>query len=172
MKVYVDFDGVILDTDKVVISDFKKSGQSDRREFVKNYDWSILMDDNLIINDSINNIKNSKLDISLLSRIGSINEGFCKVNYLRNHDILIDIFVVPTGIDKSMMVNARGNVLIDDKLYNLDKWSEAGGISIFFNQNGSNVDFYGDKNVSYPVVSDLRILLDDNLDLFLKKKTI
>lgn len=161
MKVYIDFDGVILDTDKVVIADFKASGEPDRREYVKNYDWSILMDDKLIIKDSLNNIKNSKLDISLLSRISSINEGFNKVNYLRGHNVLMDIHIVPTGIDKASVVKASGNILIDDKLYNLHKWTEAGGISIFFNQHGENTDFYGEENTKYPMISDLTILLDE-----------
>ncbi|MBP3920168.1 MAG: hypothetical protein J6D28_01235 [Bacilli bacterium] len=163
MKVYVDFDGVILDTDRVVLADFKRSGQLDRREFVRNYDWSILMDDNLIIKDSLNNIKNSKLDVSLLSRIGSIDEGFQKVKYLRSRGVLIDIVVVPTGIDKSDMVSSKGNILIDDKLYNLDKWSESGGISIFFNQNGGCEDFYGDINTKYPVISDLSLLINGDI---------
>ena len=130
MKVYVDFDGVLLDTDKVIDSEF--NGIGERREFVKNYDWFKLMRDDLIINDAFKYINESKFSVSLLSKISSMCEGQAKIKYLREKGISIDINLVPTLINKCDVVSALGNILIDDKLVNLDSWSNKGVISIFF----------------------------------------
>ena len=163
MKVYVDFDGVLLDTDKVI--DLEFNGIGERREFVKNYDWFKLMRDDLVIKDAFKYIKKSKFSINLLSKISSMCEGQAKIKYLREKNILIDINLVPTLINKCDVVNASGNILIDDKLVNLDSWSNNGGISIFFNKDGSNTDIHGDVNTKYPMISDLSCLVDgfDNI---------
>ena len=73
MKIYLDFDGVILDTEKILNEDY--DGTVDRREYVKNYDWFKLMRDDIIINNSLDYIKESTCDISLLSKISSMCEG-------------------------------------------------------------------------------------------------
>ena len=160
MKVYVDFDGVLLDTDKVIDSEF--NGIGERREFVKNYDWFKLMRDDLIINDAFNE---SKYSINLLSKISSMCEGQAKIKYLREKGISIDINLVPTLINKCDVVSALGNILIDDKLVNLDSWSNKGGISIFFNKDGKNIDIHGDVNTKYPMISDLICLVNDFDDI-------
>jgi len=161
MKIYIDFDGVILDTDSILDVEFSKTIDVKRSEFVKNYDWNLLMRNDLIINDALENIRKSKYNISLLSKISSMNEGIAKVNFLRNNEVLINIHLVPTTINKSDIVDANENVLIDDKIYNLDKWVEQGGIAIFFNKNGDNTDIYGKVNTKYTTISSLDILLDD-----------
>lgn len=170
MKVYVDFDGVILDTDKVLKKEFIGDYNSNaRREFVKNYDWFKLMDDNLIINDSLNFLRGSIYDIFLLSKISSMCEGQAKVKYLRNNNVNIDICFVPTGINKCDVVSASENILIDDKIANLNSWSESGGISIYFNKNGDSVDIHGVNNPGYIMISDLKCLVDNSLNEFIKK---
>lgn len=158
MRVYIDFDGVLLDTDSII--DFEFNGVGERREFVKNYDWFKLMRDDLIINDAFKYIKESKYNVNLLSKISSMCEGQAKIKYLRSNDINIDINLVPTLINKCDVVNAFGNILIDDKIVNLDSWSEKGGISIFFNKDGNDIDIHGDKNTKYPIISDLSCLID------------
>ena len=163
MKVYVDFDGVLLDTDSVIDMEF--DGNGERREFVKNYDWFKLMRDDLIINNALDYINNSKYEVSLLSKISSMCEGQAKIKYLRNKGVKIDINLVPTLINKCDVVNAYGNVLIDDKIVNLDSWSNSGGISIYFNKNSKDTDIHGDINTKYPMISDLSCLINgfDNL---------
>ena len=158
MKVYVDFDGVLLDTDSVIDSEF--DGVGERREFVKNYDWFKLMRDDLIIKDAFRYINNSIYSVNLLSKISSMCEGQAKIKYLRAKKVNIDINLVPTLINKCDVVNAKGNVLIDDKLVNLDSWSEKGGISIFFNKDGKDTDIHGDVNTKYPMISDLSCLVN------------
>ena len=163
MKVYVDFDGVLLDTDSVIDKEF--DGNGDRRDFIKNYDWFKLMRDDLIINNALDYINNSKYEVSLLSKISSMCEGQAKIKYLRNKGVKIDINLVPTLINKCDVVNAYGNVLIDDKIVNLDSWSNSGGISIYFNKNSKDTDIHGDINTKYPMISDLSCLINgfDNL---------
>ena len=44
MKIYVDFDGVIKDTDKVLDLEYSKVDNISRSDFVKNYDWDKLLE--------------------------------------------------------------------------------------------------------------------------------
>lgn len=168
MKIYLDFDGVILDTDSVIYREYVKIPGMDRREFAKSYDWFKLMDDELIIHDSLDMIKNSKYEITLLSKISTMNEGQAKIKYLRSKDIDININLVPVGINKCDAVKASGNVLIDDKVVNLDTWNDKGGIAIYFNKDNSDIDIHGDINPGYSMISDLRCLVD-GIDIVLKK---
>ena len=87
MTVYIDFDGVILDTDKIIDEEYNKQNNIDRRDFVKNYDWCLLVNKSNVINNSLFNLKNTKFDIKILSKVSSLNEGIAKVNYLRNNRI-------------------------------------------------------------------------------------
>lgn len=167
MKIYLDFDGVILDTDLVLNEEFSKVSDISRGEFVKLYDWNLLMRNDLVINGSLDKIKKSKYDISLLSKVSSLNEGIAKIRFLRQNSVFINIHLVPTSINKSDLVDCKGNVLIDDKVYNLDKWTECGGIGIFFNKNNQNIDVYGKVNTKYPCINSLDLLLD--LNYFEKK---
>lgn len=164
MRIYIDFDGVILDTDAILDEEYSKVDNIKRSDFVKNYDWDKLVNNSTIINDSFYNLKNSKYDIYILSKISSLNEGVTKVRYLRDNDVFANIHLVPTKISKSDMVNAKGNILIDDKLYNLDEWEEHGGISIFFNKDNLDYDVRGNKNTKYIKICNLDILVNDNLD--------
>lgn len=110
-------------------------------------------------------MKNTKFDIKILSKISSLNEGIAKVKYLRNKDVTCDIHLVPTKISKSDMVKHSGNILIDDKLYNLDEWKNKGGKAIFFNKNNEDIDIKGKTNTKYPKISSLDILLQDRIDI-------
>ena len=154
MIIDLDFDGVILDTDKVL-----KEEHDGSKDFIKNYDWFKLMRDDLVINNSLEFIRNSKYDICLLSKISSMCEGQAKIKFLRDKDINININLVPTGVLKNSVVNPKGNILIDDKIYNLDKWTESGGIGIFFNKDLENIDMYGKVNTKYRVINDLSYIV-------------
>lgn len=165
MKIYIDFDGVILDTDAVLDLEYFKVNDISRRDFVKNYDWDKLVNASDIINNSINNLKNTKYDVSILSKVSSINEGVAKVKYLRSNNVLANIHLVPTELSKSDMVEAYGNILIDDKLYNLDEWNKHGGISIFFNKDNKDYDIRGNKNTKYKKICNLDFLLNDDFNL-------
>lgn len=58
-------------------------------------------------------------------------------------------------------MSARGNILIDDKVYNLEQWEECGGIPIFFNKDNSDYDVRVNKNIKYKKINSLNILCSD-----------
>ena len=161
MKIYVDFDGVIKDTDKVLDLEYSKVDNISRSDFVKNYDWDKLLEVSDIINNSLDYLKNTKYDVYILSKISSMNEGIAKVKYLRESGVNINIHLVPTKISKSDVVSAKGNILIDDKVYNLDEWVDNGGIGIFFNKDNLDYDVRGNKNTKYKKINSLDILCND-----------
>ena len=59
------------------------------------------------------------------------------------------------------MVSAKGNILIDDKVYNLDEWVDNGGIGIFFNKDNLDYDVRGNENTKYKKINSLDILYND-----------
>ena len=159
-NLYIDFDGVILDTDNT-IDNIIKNKNIDKLEYIRNCDWDILLNDTDVINNSLNYLRESKRDINLLSKISTLEEGIGKVTYLRDNKVNINIHLVPTKISKSDMVNPKDNILIDDKVYNLDEWKSKGGIPIFFNKDNKDIDIYGKVNTEYKKIRDLRMLLDE-----------
>lgn len=163
MKIYIDFDGVILDTD-TTIDNIISDKNIDKLEYIKNCDWDNLLNNTDIINNSLKYLKESKRDINLLSKISTLEEGIGKVKYLKDNGIDMNINLVPNKISKSDIVNPEDNILIDDKVYNLDEWKSKGGIPIFFNKDNNDIDIYGKVNTEYKKISDLRMLLGDNND--------
>lgn len=164
MRIYIDFDGVILDTDSILDLEYAKVKDISRSDFVKNYDWNKLVNDSTIIESSLDNLKHSRYETYILSKISSLNEGISKVRYLRYNGVLTNVHLVPAELSKSDMVCAKDNILIDDKLYNLDEWEEQGGIAIFFNKDNLDYDVRGNKNTKYKKISNLDFLIGDNID--------
>lgn len=160
MRIYIDFDGVIKDTDAII--DLKIKNEN-RHEFIKKYDWNLLLEESMEIANSIQNIKNSKYETYLLSKISTLQEATAKIKYLRGNDVNINLHFVPTGVAKSDIVEAKGNILIDDKIANLEKWEENGGIPIFFNKDNNDIDIYNKINTKYYKISSLEIITKDNI---------
>jgi len=44
---------------------------------------------------------------------------------------------VPNEVSKSSMVEAQGNILIDDSNKNLEEWDKSGGISLYYGNRDS-----------------------------------
>ena len=102
------------------------------------YDFSKIINDDNILNDSINCIKkliDSKMfEISFLTHVNSLTEGCVKVEYLRRHFKDITIIMVPKEISKTKVVHSEGAILVDDYSGNLKEWEENGGISVRFSK--------------------------------------
>ena len=148
MKKYIDFDGVIMDTYEPVFGDYlKKQGEGiyiNDIDHVKNKDWVKVLKDSKVINNAIKIIK--KLDpkeTTILTRV---------------QGILCDIVLVPFELKKTDIVSAKGAVLVDDAVFNLDEWVAAGGEAIFFDNYGTNVDGWGKENTKYVRTDSLEIL--------------
>ena len=143
MKKYIDFDGVIMDTYMPLFHDYlekKKNGiYIDDTKHVINKNWIEVIDNSIVINDAINIIKElEEENTAILTRIHSLeNEGIAKIKYLREKGIKCNIILVPYQVKKTDIVIAKDNVLVDDAIFNLDEWSMAGGIPIFFDTYGN-----------------------------------
>jgi len=154
MKYYIDFDGVILDTEELLFKEWRKRVDHERLSeiekirYVQDADWNYILNNSAVINDSIYYLKNIDFNSSvILTKVHSLtNEGSAKVSWIRRNGLKQSIILVPYDVKKSDMAMASGNVLIDDCLRNLDNWVNNGGNPIFFDINDDNYDSWGKYN--------------------------
>lgn len=157
-NLYIDFDGVILDTIKPLYEDYEKQNvqKENRTAFYVNYPWHEIIDDKYIINDSIGAIQkiidSDKFNLAILTHINSLNEAILKIKYLRRYFKDITIILCPREISKTQMIHTEGAILVDDYSGNLKSWEAEGGISIKFTQK--------DKKSVYKTIKDLTELID------------
>ena len=84
MKYYIDFDGVILDTEKLIFENWHK--EEDRSEeakirYLQRISWSKIIENSMVINNSLNILRTfSKEDTCILTKVHSAtNEGASKI---------------------------------------------------------------------------------------------
>ncbi|MDD3392137.1 MAG: hypothetical protein PHE54_01120 [Bacilli bacterium] len=138
-NLYIDFDGVILDTIDVtykMINELNIVDNAEKEIFYKNLDWNHLLKVTPEINDSINCIKkiieSNKFYVSILTHVNSLEEVVEKVKYIRKYFKDITIIPVPKAISKTKMIHTEGSILIDDYSHNLREWEAEGGIGVRF----------------------------------------
>ena len=161
-RLYIDFDGVVMDTIPLLYNELEKNGvQLGEEEEIKrvfgSFDFSTIIKDKNILNDSIDCIQklldSKRFEIAFLSHVNSLAEGEVKIKYLRKHfKDNITIIIVPKSISKPKMVHSEGAILVDDFSGNLKEWQEAGGISIRFSKEL--------ESKGYKVLNRLDALLD------------
>ena len=145
-ELYIDFDGVILDTIPHLYQAADEAGveRSDSK-FYETFDFKKILKDENILNDSINCIQkiieSKKFNVSILTHINSLQEGVDKVEYLRRFFKDITIILVPKKISKTKMIHTQGSILIDDYAHNLREWESEGGISVRFSQKRNGKGF-------------------------------
>ncbi len=157
MNLYIDFDGVIVDSIKVTYKMLEEKGidikdTSKVREFYRELDWFKLLENINQINSSIRYIKMLEKDgtykLYILTTVNSLNEIEAKVNYIRKFGLNIPIISVPKGVNKNELVDAKDNILVDDYSGNLYPWENAGGIGVKFSEESK-------KNKEFITVSSL-----------------
>ena len=161
-KIYVDFDGVILDTWEVIFEKYKeqfKTIEIDENKIKKvmlDIGWDFILDNSEEINNSLKNIKeiSKNYQVCILTKVNSVEEQNSKKKFLQKNGIKKMCFV-PYNSSKTQYANPYENILIDDDLKNLEEWEQKGGISIFFNKNLDNYDSYGNKNNNFIIINDL-----------------
>jgi hypothetical protein len=144
-NLYIDFDGVIMNTIEISYSEIREMGLNDKdpndqkavRKYYAELDWNILLNEKAsIINDAmdcIQKILDSELyEVTILSHVNSLQEAIEKVKYIRKYFRDITVIPVPREISKTEMVHTEGDILVDDYVGNLQEWKEAGGIGIKF----------------------------------------
>lgn len=136
-RLFIDFDGVILDTISILYEEAKRQEyELDDSEFYKNFNFKCILKDKYIINDSINCIQklidSNKFEVSILTHCNSIREASDKVKYIRKHFKDITVIICPKDISKTKMVHTKDAILVDDYAGNLREWESEGGIPVRF----------------------------------------
>ena len=163
--VYIDFDGVILDTEEELFREWRKNQshhllpESTKIEYIANTNWDYVLNNSRPINNAITYL--NKMDITktfILTKVHSLaNEGSAKVKWCRENGIKQNIILVPYNVKKSDIVNANNNILIDDCIKNLNEWEHEGGKGILFDADDDNFDsWHVPNNKPYQKVLDLK----------------
>ena len=151
---YIDFDGVILDTEDILFYEWRQNSdrhqlpESAKIKYIQEYDWEYVLKNSSVINASISILKKMRIeDTAILTLVHSLdNDGYQKIKFLRKCGVRQNIILVPYKVRKVDVVDARGNILIDDSLKNLTEWIEMGGYPMFFDKKRNNVDSWGEYN--------------------------
>ena len=160
-QLYIDFDGVILDTMTKSYEELKKENidikdQDKVMEFFRNTDWKKLIDETEQINDSINEIKkicaSKKFNVYILTHVNSTNEMIAKIKYLHKNLPQVTVVSVPKEIPKTEVVNPSAAILIDDYSGNIKEWQKKLGIGIKFVKELEGSD--------YPEITHLSEVID------------
>jgi 5S rRNA maturation endonuclease (ribonuclease M5) len=123
-KLYLDCDGVILDTINMSYKMIKNKGltnEKDIEHFYKNLSWEELIIEAGEINNSIEKIKEltKVYDVEILTHVNSDGEIIAKLNYFKEVLPEVKVIAVPKEIKKADAVDPKGNILVDDFLGNL-----------------------------------------------------
>ena len=161
-NLYIDFDGVILDTLPPVYNlakklniDYKTQTKEVGLLFSK-IDWEELISESPELSDSTNNIKklkdSKKFNITILTHVNSLKEAKAKIEFINNLFNDLTIIQVPKACSKTMMTQTKGAILVDDFSGNLKEWQESGGIAVKFVKDL--------ENGKYTEITSLEELLD------------
>ena len=155
-NIFIDFDGVIFDTEKRVVDRKKLRPDISWNAFFEELDWFELLEEAKVINNAIDYIleaQSKSKQIAILTKIHTLLEMEAKVRALRTRNIEIPILFVPPHIKKSQIyLPNNGEILIDDSVKNLIDWEQKGGRSIYFSENL-------DSSNQFEVVKSLRRIL-------------
>ncbi len=155
-NVFIDFDGVIFDTEKRVVERKKLRPDISWNVFFEELDWFELLEEAKVINNAIVYIleaQSKSRQIAILTKIHTLLEMEAKVRALRSRNIEIPILFVPPHIKKSQIyLPNNGEILIDDSVKNLIDWEQKGGRSLYFSENL-------DSSNQFEVVKSLRRIL-------------
>lgn len=152
--IYIDFDDVILDTETLLFKEWRANPnsfdlpESEKIKYIQKANLNYIITNSPVINNSLDYLKkmNPKYN-AILTKIHSMeNEAYAKFKWLRDKGIILPIIFVPFYCKKSDIVNASGNILIDDCLKNLDDWVEMSGKGISFDMNNDNIDSWQQPN--------------------------
>lgn len=149
----IDIDGVILDTEERIAMVAALVGW---KEAFKIINWHEHIYSSKQINGSLDILREVQqylLRLQLVTLNHTEEEEKEKICYLRENGIYVPIVSVPKKMSKSFVVPPsfyNGNVvLVDDKLKNCLEWESAGGIGVYFTQDGREVPLQKVKNLDF-----------------------
>lgn len=163
MIIYVDFDGVLVDTWPVIegiYNDMYNSNMIEEaklRKMFQQANWDEILFQSKKNIENINIIKNNKeYEIKILTKINSESEKYSKINFLKESNINLEIITLNIDESKSTIVDPVGNILIDDELKNIEEWDKKGGIGILYSKNNDGKDSDGRINTEYEMISTFK----------------
>ena len=173
---YIDCDGVILDTETGLFDEYNKLKQQNptlkRLVYLQQLNWQYWIRQAKIIGNAIEILKQQNPDdVAILTKVHSLAEGLAKIEYFRELGVKNNVILVPNDIKKSSVVQATGNLLLDDSIKNLDDWASYGGIPMFFNQFGENKETFKEQtttNEFYPLITSLETFFSKETDDYCK----
>ena len=159
--IYIDCDGVILDSEQRMLERKKIAGfpdHNDKKQFEAYFkyadkfieEWDYIINGASSINSSVEiiaELERLKRNIVILTKVHSLVEMKMKIANLKySRHINCPIICVPPGIQKQEMVSAKGRILIDDSYKNINAWNLVGGKGVLFSVN-QNEEERGVKKV-------------------------
>ncbi len=164
--IYIDFDGVIVDTwPKIMDEYFHKYKNYDveetkLRNLFAEISWDEILNNSKVNEKNITLLKNIKYgNVAILTKINTVSEKKAKIKFLKENNIRLDVIFVDIDNSKTQAVMAENNILIDDELKNLNEWVEKGGIGILYSKNDNHNDSNGELNTKYEEICELTSFL-------------
>ena len=144
INLYIDFDGVIMDTINVTYKMLSDEGidmndEVAKSKFYSKLDWKKLLATTPDINDGLNCVQkiidSNKFNVAILTHVHSIGEAVEKIKFIRKYFKDITIIPVPKEISKTKVVHSEGAILVDDYSGNLKEWEDNGGVAVRFSKD-------------------------------------
>lgn len=142
-NIYLDLDGVILDSERLVVERKSNYPNLSWDEFFENLNWQELLKESKEINSSVKIIKELQKirnGLIILTKVHTLSEMQAKTLEMReNRGIDLPLIFVPPHIKKSQIVIPRNNeLLIDDSMKNINDWNNNGGKGVLFTEKVEN----------------------------------
>ena len=136
---FFDYDGVIGNTEIGLFDEYKrlKEKQPDltKIHYLIDFDWHGWLRKSGPKNDAFVILRaHNPQKASILTRCWSVNEAKEKILYIRENKVKNSIIIVPYDLPKSTIVDAEGNILVEDQICNVVEWQNARGIGLLFSE--------------------------------------
>ncbi len=134
-ELYIDFDGVILDSQERYKKDMLgKTALDDWISYLSSIEWYKFLRECNEIDESLSTLQKLQKYRNLkgiITRIHAFDEGTEKVRFLREHGIEVPVFyVLPEQSKSSIVIPNIDRILVDDDINNCLDWEQNGGKAI------------------------------------------
>lgn len=146
---YIDFDGVIMDTQKETDRLFALYGSDTNNpawnEYLRCRDWAKYLLTCKEIDKSIDVLKELyklKKRVYILSSVFSLAEERDKIAFLRDNGVYQDFIAVPERDPKSgVVIPNPSRLLVDDSERNIVDWRNNNGPAVWFGKEEKDLTF-------------------------------
>ena len=144
-ELYIDFDGVILDSEKRFKKDMiGKTKLEDWIEYLSTIEWFNFLRECNQIDESLDTLKKLqkyKQLKGIITKIHVFEEGIQKAVFLRENGIIVPIhYVLPMQNKSTIVKPSKNKILVDDDIKNCIDWEKNGGTAILFDPYAKTED--------------------------------